>query len=84
MTLSTLHSILPGIPSCHVLAEGCAGCTLLRASARGDLEKVKSCLEVTDDINKQMFCNHVKDSAARVAAQYGHTHICIVDAHFVE
>ena len=57
-------------------------CTLIRASARGDLEKVKRCLEVEEDINKQMFCDHIDESAARVAAQYGHTHI--VEALFSE
>ena len=57
-------------------------CTLIRASARGDLEKVKRCLEVEEDISKQNFCNHVGDSAARVAAQYRHTHI--VEALFAE
>ena len=57
-------------------------CTLSRASARGDLEKVKRCLAVKEDNNKHMLCKHVKDSAAQVAAQYGHTHI--VDTLFVE
>ena len=57
-------------------------CKLIRASARGDLEKVKRCLAVEKDIKKQMFCDHIKDSAARVAAQYGHTHV--VDALFAE
>ena len=57
-------------------------CTLIRASARGDLEKVKKCLAVEKDITKQIFCNHFGDSAARVAAQYRHTHI--VEALFAE
>ena len=67
---------------------GCLGsglcCTLIRASARGDLETVKSCLAVKEfqSFPVSTFCHHVREWAVRIAAQYGHTPI--VEAYFVE
>ena len=67
---------------------GCLGsglcCTLIRASARGDLETVKSCLAVKEfqSFPESTFCHHVREFAVRVAAHYGHTHI--VEAFFFE
>ena len=81
-----------GVDTQRVLAGnsvfGCLGsglcCTLIRASARGDLETVKSCLAVKEfkSFTKSTYCHHVRECAARIAAQYGHTHI--VEAYFVE
>ena len=67
---------------CH--RSGLCCCTLIRASARGDLETVKSCLAVKEfqSFPESTFCHHVREFAVRVAAQYGHTHI--VEAFFVE
>ena len=50
-------------------------CTLIRAAARGDLEKVKRCLAAKKNITKLLFCQHVGEFASRTAAQYGHAHI---------
>ena len=58
-------------------------CTLIRASARGDLEKVKRCLAVKEDITKLLLCRqHVHEFAPQIAAQNGHTHI--VEVLFAE
>ena len=57
-------------------------CKLIGASACGNLETVEKCLALEEYNDQQMFCHHVDEFAACVAAQYGHTHI--VEAFLIE